>query len=33
LAHETIWFAICKGLVAGFIAVLIYHLLRLIKII
>jgi len=33
LAHEAVWFAICKGLVAGFIAVLIYHLLRLIKII
>ena len=30
---ESLWFAICKGLVAGFISVLIYNFLRLIKII
>ena len=33
MLHEQIWFAICKGLTAGFMAVLIYTLLRIIKVI
>ena len=31
--NEVIWFAIVKGLVAGFVSVLVYHFLRLIKVI
>lgn len=33
IGNEVIWFAIVKGLVAGFVSVLVYHFLRLIKVI